>query len=278
MDADSLDIDKKYYILYPSGSHGHFAKLLLNTMTGNIMEQQESVNFDRIRFKEPGRFVTTHDPALPDHNDVVINIRVRPQSYLKFFVMCFCRTKDLNIVVEDLSQNTFEKINQHPVMKFFADSLAQISHTDHGDVEPKYLREWFRLCFFDNNCETIAKILAGTYLADAEYVLDFESFYDGSIVEQCQTICQDLRLPAVLTNQIDQYMQKFQTNRYYNIDADMDRIISAIQNHRSLDITDLNTLQQAWIDNFVAVKYNVDPWLTNDYFSNTTKLAHAYGI
>lgn len=278
MDADSLDIDKKYYILYPSGSHGHFAKLLLNTMTGNTVEQQESMNFDRIRFKEPGKFVTTHDPALPARNDIVINIRVRPQSYLKFFAMCFCRTKDLNIVIEDLGQNTFEKINQHPVMKFFTDSLARISHVNQGNVEPKYLREWFRLCFFNNNCETIAKILAGTYLEHADYVLDFESFYDGSVIEQCRIICQDLALPAVATDQIDQHMQRFQTNRYYHIDTDMDQIILAIQNHQCLDLTDLNTLQQAWIDNFVASKYNVDPLLTNNYFSNTTELAHAYGI
>jgi len=198
---------------------------------------------------------------------------------LKFFVMCFCRTKDLNIDIEKLSQNTFEKIDQHPVIKFSTSSLSSISGCNSGDVEPKFLREWFRLCFFDNDGDTITKILAGTVLDHAQYVIDFESFYDGTIIDHCTKICRDLGLDPINHDLVKQYVMQFETkNTFFDIGHHMDQILLAIQNRQSLDLTDLNTLQQAWIDNYLVSKYNIDPLLTNDYFTNTKELINAYGI
>ena len=279
MDVDSLDTDNRHYILYPSGSHGHFLKLLLNTMVGNTMEKQLSSNFDKVIFQDVCKFETTHDPKQPTQGDYVINIRVNTSSYLKFFVMCFCRTKDLNIDLAQLGQNTFEKIDQHPVIKFSASSLSAISGCNSGDVEPKFLREWFRLCFFANDGDTITKILAGTVLDRAQYVIDFESFYDGTIMDHCTQICHDLRLDPINHDLVTQYVMDFgKNNTYFNIDEHMDQILLAIQNRQSLDLTDLNILQQAWIDNYLVGKYNIDPLLTNDYFTNTKELINAYGI
>jgi hypothetical protein len=115
-----------------------------------------------------------------DFNSVV-NIRVGPTSYLKYFAVCLNRTSGQNITIDNLHVNTFDQISKHSVLFDFAKSLAAITGKIEGDIEPQFLREWVRLCFFANNGDTITQFIQPDVVSQAKYVVDFhngEKFYD----------------------------------------------------------------------------------------------------
>ena len=267
------------YILYPSGSHGSFLKLLFNELTGVTAEESDSMIYDRIMYR--GVSVTSAVHTVPNdvNPDHVVNIRVQPESYLKYFAVCLNRTSGHNIVIEDLHQNTFDQIKQHSIVSYFSKSLSEISGQSSGDVDPKFLREWFRLCFFANQGETITKFIAPNVLDHSQFVIDFESFYNGQILSRCLEICKHFGLPVTHTHQVDDYLVEFRKkNRYHNIDLDISAILDCIEHQKNYDLTTTNILQQAWIDNYLVIKYNINPLLKNDYFRNTLDLSKAYNL
>jgi hypothetical protein len=279
MAADLQDTDNLFFILYPSGSHGSFLKLLLNTLVGNEADEINGIVYDTVTYRRPCTFNATHKLTTSVDPDRVINIRVDPKSYLKYFAVCLNRTSGNNILVEDLSVDTFKKIKQHSIFSFFADSLATISGSTVEDVEPKYLREWIRLCFFANNGDTITKFILPNVLTNSKYIIDFESFYNGTILDQCRRICNDNKLPTCNDNKLMDYIEQFITNnQYYTIDQNMPKIISAIGQTELVDLSNTNILQQAWIDNYLVTQYNINPLLKNDYFTDTKELTKAYKI
>ena len=277
--ADSQDIDNLYFIFYPSGSHGSFLKLLLNTIVGNQADNTNNIIYDDVIYRQPCVFDATHHLTTSVNPERVINIRVNPMSYLKYFAVCLNRTSGHDILIDDLSIDTFEKIKKHSVISHFADSLATISGRTTGNVEIKYLREWVRLCFFANNGNTITQFISPNVLANSKYVVDFESFYNGTALDECNRICNDIGLPTSNQDVLTEYINVFiKNNRYFAIDQDMPKIVSAIDNSDSVDLGNTNILQQAWIDNYLETKYNVTLLSKNEYFSNTKELIKVYGI
>ena len=252
---------------------------MLNIFVGNSVDKINDMVYDDITYHKPCTFETIHALTTSVDSSQIINIQVDPSSYLKYFAVCLNRTSGINILVEDLSIGTFEKIKQHSIVSFFADSLSMISDTTVGDVESKYLREWFRLCFFANNGNTITKFIAPNVFNHSKYIVNFESFYDGTILDQCRKICNDIGLPISTDEKIEEYVTQFiKNNKYYNIDQNIPTILPAIGQTQSVDLSDTNILQQAWIDNYLVTKYNIEPLLRNDYFANTRELTKAYGL
>lgn len=277
--ADSQVIDNLYFIFYPSGSHGSFLNLLLNTLVGNQANNINDIIYDNVTYRKPCVFNATHKLTTFADPDCVINIRVDPTSYLKYFAMCLNRTSGHDILIEDLSIDTFEKIKKHSVISYFEDSLKTISGCTTGNVEIKHIREWFRLCFFADNGNTITKFISPNVLNNSKYVVNFESFYNGTILDECKKICNDIGLPTSNQHVLTEYINLFiKNNRYYAIDQDIPKIISAIDNFDFVDLSNTNILQQAWIDNYLLTKYNVNLLSNNEYFSNTQELIAVYGI
>jgi hypothetical protein len=65
---------------------------------------------------------------------------------------------------------------------------------------------------------------------------------------------------------------------YFSIDIDINQILTAIDRNISFDLSNTNLLQQAWIDNYLVIRYNIDPLLRNEYFENTQELRKAYNL
>ena len=267
------------YILYPSGSHGSFLKLLLNELTGVSAKETDSDIYDNITYR--GSSVASAVHTLPHNVDLdhVVTITVNYHSYLKYFAVCLNRTSGHDIVIEDLYENTFDKLKSHSIISFFTESLKVISGLSNGNVEPKYLREWFRLCFFANKGESISRFIAPNAHASPRFSVDFESFYNGRILDRCIEICEYFNLPITHNHKIDQHLMEFKkNNRYHNIDLTIPDILNHINNRTEYDLSKTNILQQAWIDNYLVNKYNINPLLKNDYFRNTLDLIKAYNL
>ena len=230
--------------------------------------------YDDVEYLAARVFKSTHS----DDFTSAIKIRVRQPSYLKYFAMCINRTATLNFSIEDLGIDIFEKAKHHPTLKYFIESLSKISGQTNGNVEPKYVREWLRLCFFANHGTTIEQLVS-LKLRDNDYIIDFESFYDGSILRHCCQIYKNLNLTIsnieVVTQLIEQFPKKLV---YGSIDLNINQILGAIDSNTNFDLSSTNLLQQAWIDNYLVDNYNIDPYLKNDYFHSTQELRKAYNL
>jgi hypothetical protein len=197
------------YILYPSGSHGNFLKLLLHELTGIPAKSTENSIYDHVTYRDMSVASAVHTLPANVNLDCVINIKVDKSSYLKYFAVCLNRTSGHNIVIEDLHENTFDKVASHSIVSYFIKSLQEISGQSDGSVEPKYLREWFRLCFFAKNGETISKFISPNNIEQAKLTVNFESFYNGRIVDACVDICERFDLPITHNHKIDQHLLDF---------------------------------------------------------------------
>jgi hypothetical protein len=98
-------------------------------------------------------------------------------------------------------------------------------------------------------------------------------------VDICIEICRYFGLPITHNNGIDQHLVTFQeNNRYHKIDLNISAILNSIKQQTNYDLTQTNSLQQAWIDNYLVDQYNIDPLLKNEYFENTLDLVKAYNL
>jgi len=268
-------------IIYPSGSHGMFLEMLLNLFSGiEIKSNPNSTSvhtYDHISYKQLQIFKATHSKNyLPPCNNW-INISVAPSSYMKYVAVCFNRTSGLNIALEELNHNTFNKIKDHSILSQLLPSLTTISGLESGDVEVKYLREWARLCFFK---DTTKKWLAATVDPAADYILDFECFYDDdNLLEQCKSILNKFNLPMHTIKNIQEHLTVFrQNNRYRNIDIDIKLITQAIIDNQDYKFNSENFIKQAWIDHWLEITYNVNIKLQNEYWNNTKEIVEAYNL
>lgn len=262
-------------VVYPSGSHGNFLALLLNTMSGiSIDIPRHFTVYDSVKYCNPLVFNATHN----DTSAPAVKIKVYPTSYLKYFAMCVNRTACLNLLIDELGRDIFEKIKQHAVLSCFAKSLIKISGQSEGDVESKYIREWLRLCFFADYGTTIQQFTSSKE-NDNDYIVDFELFYNGSILDHCCQIYQKFNLPIVDLKIAEELIKQFPEKLvYFSIDLNIDQILTAIDSNTNFDLSNTNLLQQAWIDNYLATNYNIDVLLRNNYFSNVQELRKAYNL
>ena len=264
-------------IVYPSGAHGYFLKLMLNAMSGVKYSISNSRVYDFVEFNDTVEIITKDDYN-PTSNDHIINIRVGTNSYLKYVAMCLSRTSGLDIVLESLSVDTFKKLEQHCIFSHFLPSLSTISGKLSGNVDIKYLREWARLTLFANKGITISQWILPDVVVDAEHAVDFESFYNGTLVDACHQILTRYQLSASL-DKVESLLDHFnQHNRYRQIDVEAPAILENIKLGKSYPISNTNFLSQAYIDNWLVENYQIDPLLRNEYFTDTQQITETYRL
>lgn len=264
-------------IVYPSGAHGYFLKLMLNAMTGVKYNMSNSRVYDFVEFNDTVEIITKDD-YVPTSDDHIINIQVSSDSYLKYVAMCLSRTSGLDIVLESLPIDTFKKLEQHCIFSHFLPSLSTISGRLSGNVDIKYLREWARLALFANKGITISQWMLPDVVVDAEHNVDFESFYDGTLVDTCRQILTQHQL-SISLDQVNNLLDHFdQHNRYRQIDAEVPAILENIKLGKSYPISNTNFLSQAYIDNWLVENYQINPLLRNEYFTDTQQITKTYGL
>lgn len=268
-------------ILYPSGAHGNFLSVVLNAMLGNRKSTSKSASYDDSEFEMPSIFNAQH------HNyqvsPPVINIRVADTSMLKYCAACLNRTSvmgiSLDILLENLNVDTFAKLRRHPIFKSFIPSLAKLSQSDTDqDVPMRYLREWARLCFFDNNCNTMRQWMETCQIDNPDYVFDFEYFYNGQLKNHCIDVLYHFGFKPI-TDDIDNLINDFEkNNRYRLIDSHAHAIMQNILQQNDTELKSQNFLVEAWIDQWLKINFNVEPILQDSYFTTTKSLISYYQL
>ena len=260
------------YITYPSGAHGSLLRCLLSSMAGYIVDAPQRSVYDRVNCGS-SPFVALHEA----NNRVPpgIQITVAPSSYLKYVAMCISRTKNADLVLEDFDNTIGCKLVDHPIMQYFLTDLDRISG---GSITTSALRDWARLCFFANQGATVRDWMRISCQHTPRYDIDFEAFYDGSVIAWCQHVLTDLGFDADPAA-AEPFMTHFRANnRYFSIDKPVQDMLQCIEAGKSVPVPALNWLQQGYIDQWLQQKYKVDPLAIDQYWTHTQDLYHSYSL
>ena len=207
------------------------------------------------------------------HCDIYID--VNKQSYLKYLITLVNRAGGINLKIEELHTNTFNKIQSHVALNFFKKSLENVSGKTNGDVSVGVLREWFRLCFFANNGKTIADYIGNK--PENCYIVDFEIFFSQIKIKNCAVdIINHFNLKPQVVD-IDDVIDEFFNKKYYKNHINTDNVKNSIQQNQNIGLN-LNLIEQAWLDNWLVEQYNIHPQLSNEYFNNTQDLIDFYNL
>ena len=261
-------------IIYPSGSHGNFLTFLLNYQAGVESNYDNSIVYDKVSYGQDQIFFSFHKKYSYPSN--IINIFVDQHSYLKWMTMCFSRTSGINLCIDSMHCDTFNTISKNIVLAPLIKSLSVISKRTTGNVEKKYLREWARLCLFDNN--TILPILKDSTIEFPDYKFNFNWFYDPTTLKlKCIEIFNlfDIKIANDITPLFNKF---YEHNKYKNINITPEKIISALIDKRNIKIPNLNFLQEAWIDSWLVNNCQITPLLPDQYFSNTFDMINQYDL
>jgi hypothetical protein len=256
-------------ISYPSGAFGNFLSYLLNYM---IVGQRHTVDefvydfaVSKVKFFTP----------IHKNDNCAVYINVSNDSYLKFLVTNINRTRSIDLVIDELHVDTFNKVRSHHTLCFFEKSLIEISKKSNGDVSIGHIREWLRLCFFANSCKTITEYI-GSKPTNC-YTVDFETFFDRNSITQCAAdILKHFNFEIAIDN-IDDVVDEFFSKQRYRNHIDTDDLKKFIQKNQNIPLN-LNIVEQAWLDNWLFDEYSVDPVLRDEYFSNTKELIDFYNL
>ena len=256
-------------ISYPSGAFGNFLAYLLNYA---ITRERYVVNESVYDFSKSAAifFEAKH---LQSSCEIYIN--VSNESYLKYLITNINRVTGIDLIIEELHIDTFNKIKSHRSLMFFEKSLIDISNKSQGDISPKYIREWFRLCFFANNCKAISEYIGPR--PESSYILDFETFFSRDSIKKCvfdilEYFKFKIDVPD-LSDTIDEFFSKQRYKNHINIDV----LKNSIQKNQNITLN-LNIVEQAWLDNWLVDSYKIEPRLINEYFSNTKELIDFYNL
>lgn len=265
-------------IVYPPGAHGQFLSMLLNRLSGVPSETTEDV-YDRTQYHAPRRFGGIH---FPDNRSGPsgITISVSAVDIPKYFLICLHRTCGLGHNVNQYNQDTFKKINEHPMLVGFQQDLERISGQTSGDVATRYIREWFRLCFLDNDYRSIRTWLNQCYNPQADFEVDFSTFYNlTALIDVCKRIMYHYNLLDASWDIVPPLHARFlenNTDQHYG--EDFPEILSALTQLHDKNIQGIDVLAQARIDHYLASTHNIDPLLRDEYFGTLAELYQAYGL
>ena len=256
-------------ISYPSGAFGNFLAYLLNyIVSGKRNTVKESV-YDSAK-SDVTYFIPTDSI---DNCKVYIN--VNSKSYLKYLVTKINRISGIDLILEDLHIDTFNKIRFHDSLNFFEKSLTTISGKSNGDVSIGYIREWLRLCFFAQNCKTISEYI-GPRPTDC-YIVDFETFFSRDDIKRCAIDVLTHFGFEIAVDNIDDAIDEFFSKQRYRNHIDVNSLKESIQKNQNI-LLNLNIVEQAWLDNWLVDEYNIDPAIADTYFSNTQELIDFYNL
>lgn len=265
-------------IVYPPGAHGQFLSMLLNRLSGVPSETTEDV-YDRTQYHAPRHFGGIH---FPDNRPgpAGITISVDSPDIPKYFLICLHRTCGLGHNVNQYHLQTFDKVNQHPMLAGFRQDLERISGQTLGDVPTRYIREWFRLCFLDNDYRSIRAWLNQCYNPQADFVVNFSTFYDlNALKDVCERIMTHYDLLNETLDVIAPLHARFLDNnpdRYYG--EDFPDILLALTQLHDKNIQGIDVLAQARIDHYLAKTHGVDPLLRDEYFDSLAEIYQTYGL
>lgn len=258
----------KATIVYPSGAHGSFLKLVLNHMAGVKYNIPNQTIFDKVEFPEGCIFDSNH---FPKTNTPCINITSKYEDRLLYSALLLSRTSGYNVDLYD-DEDVIKKLKSHIVLSFICDSF------NNDIVTRKDLREIFRLTIFQDK-NTLDLIKKPNRSDNPLMEINLPIFY--SMPELLQACIRILNLTRVAIKRPDiSSLHSLFLSRITckNIGKDTKKIIDRILNFEKFNLGKLNFLQEAYIDDVLVKEFGVDPLCRDAYFTNSIEIFKTYNL
>jgi hypothetical protein len=191
-----------------------------------------------------------------------------------------CRSAGVNYNLETFNQNILEKMEKHPILNCFIDSLKNTVTIKNNSITTGELREWIRLLFIQNNYYTLNYMLDEMFSnCSKDDSIKFDAIYDiENFCKVCASLLQKYEIPiydknkevkAALTNFLN-------ILSYKNIREPWD-IVSKIENNVDCELK-LNVIEEAWLDDYLITKFNVIPIIEGNYPKTIFELKKLYKL
>jgi hypothetical protein len=269
------------------GTHGNFLELIINVFvckhnfdfTKPIFNENGACHLKKLRsdYKssiELGNYSYSNKPF--SHDDLVIEVHVDPDWMLAALTNSLVRAGDYVVDLKDLHINSIKKLSCLQKATYFLKDLT----TEHG-IQEKYpknvIRNYFYAKFimpehgidiFNNFKSTTKKII---FPISAFYSLEQLCIHLNQIAFFLQeNFYPDERLIKVFNEFIVR-------NQGYHSQLKCNNIMTNILNNTSMDITDCNILEQAWINYRIAQIfrcYDHPLLIAEEYPTNTMQIAN----
>ena len=282
-------------IVFPPGAHGNFLCYLLNRMSGKEFIDHDSFHgvagtYDRqlVRdntlhtfYGEENDLFTAIHGGRDYHGDVPggIDIVVEDdKDHLKYLSVCISRAASMGIFLDELHINTMAKLREHPMMLYFLDTLESLNHQGDMDIPNGIVREWLRVCFF-NDGNSINGMIDPYRMTDS-YKVSFDTFYDkDKLIKTCHNIYDHYGFDVIDDSFFDHEHEIFMNrNRCYHVDDDCGRIKDAMRSKDRYEFQHMTVVKEAWLDAWLQKEYGIDPLLRDDYPTDTDQLRKEYGL
>jgi hypothetical protein len=270
------------------GTHGNFLELIIN-----VFVCQHPFDFTKPIFNDNGachlkNLQDNYRPSIKsghysyfnnpfNHDDLVIEIHVDPDWMLASLTNSLLRAGDEVFDLKDLHKNSIKKLSSLQKATYFLKDLT----TEHGIQEnyPKnIIRNYFYSKFF---IPEYGINLFNTFNSSTKkIVFPFNAFFSiEQFYIQLNQVAFFLQENFYPDEQFIKVFNEFiLRNQGYHSQIKCNNIITNILNNLSMDITDCNLVEQAWINYRIAQIFRCydHPLLINeDYPTNTQEIAAA---
>jgi hypothetical protein len=270
------------------GTHGNFLELVINVFvcqhpfdfTKPIFNDNGACHLKNLQYNyrpsiKSGHYSYFNNPF--NHDDLVIEIHVDPDWMLASLTNSLLRAGDEVFDLKDLHKNSIKKLSSLQKATYFLKDLT----TEHGIQEnyPKnIIRNYFYSKFFIpeyginlfNTFKSSTKKIVFPFSA----FFSIEQFYIQ--LNQVAFFLQENFYPGEqFTKVFNEFILR---NQGYHSQIKCNNIVTNILHNLSMDITDCNLVEQAWINYRIAQIFRCydHPLLINeDYPTNTQEIAAA---
>lgn len=273
---------------FVAGSHGNFLEFVCNKFIAGLNLDFSPFNglgashVKTKNYKDSAVFKANHysERGIPLSRKI-IRITFEHDDLLPLMSVALLRAGDRKINVNQLEVNTYYKLNN----VFYKDEIVKINNSYQEvslspgtpDCPRHILREFFKYGLWDTtNNGFISKLNALNYTSEYDVVdFKFAWFYNKEVfVENIKNLAKWCK--TSITNELalielhDQFLEK---QIFQNDKVICDTIITAVDNRIEQVISDLNILQEAYINGYLEKKYSVEmPFVQPTYFKNTKEI------
>jgi len=272
------------------GTHGHFLELMCNKyITGQDIDFDpfnslgaSHTKFNNEQYNKNKLFKAEHYSI--DNKELsrkVIRIVFDFDDLLPLTAGTFLRAGDSNIELNELEDDTYNKLFNSKYFSYIIDSLntayPELNLSETNPHCPRYvLREFFKFGFMHPEQNgLVLELKKLTYpLTTNSIDFSYKNFYNKRLfVNGINQIAEWLGKSCTLeeNNSVWEKFVNFQKFKSYKLVCD--EIISCVNNKKSVFIPKLSLLQESYINGVLEKQFGVEmPFVQPNYFTSTAEI------
>lgn len=273
---------------FVAGSHGNFLEFVCNKFIAKIKNDFSPFSIHGTSHRKPQDYIESRKFCANHYSNYglmvplnVIRITFTTDDLLVLHAASLLKAANVWLVTNELEVDTYNKLNNEHYKEVLQHLIQTYPNVELSNVQPDcprhVLREFFKFGFYAPAEHGLVKKQNQMIYSQQHQVFDFafSYFYNKELflseILNLSNWCgvQDLDYNELGTLH-DHFISK---QRFKDFKTQADSIINAIQSRTSIDIPDLDLLQESYINGVLEGIYNIEmPFIQSQYFTNTREI------